>query len=131
MPDLREPEVVRFERPSHVETAVLQAQIGCVGRHIDHCDNIADLFDSAGLKLHMATHAPATRVEDRAVPRIARRMRHWIGQLRGRSDTAVVDRTVGMIDRYGLRCLLAYWGTGVLGEVMAIKRRRPQVKAIL
>jgi hypothetical protein len=52
-------------------------------------------------------------------------------QLCGTGDAQYLDDLLGFLDDNEVGCLLSYWGIGVLGDLRAVRRHRPDVKIIL
>ena len=114
-------------------------RLGYLGRRIDHCDNAIRLFESIGIRLHVLPdsstwgvyNSPPAPVAWRPASTLWRGMARLADQIGGTRHTGYADDLVALIDREDLACLIAYWGTGIVGDIIAIKRRRPRVKVIL
>lgn len=114
-------------------------RMGYLGPRIDHCDNIVGLFDAAGSRLPVLVDSASWGVADQ-VPRalawtptaaVWRKAARLHSQLCGTHHAGYVQSLLEQIDREKPDCLLAYWGTWVLGDILAVKRHRPGVKVIL
>lgn len=84
-----------------------------------------------GVQVHWLpdSHSP----EDEEDPRPAAR-KAWFRLaegLFGTADSAFLDRALRVIDEAGIQMVVAYWGTGPLSDILAIKRARPAVKVVL
>jgi hypothetical protein len=113
--------------------------IGYLGGRNDHLENVTRLLGSVGCPV--AALPTSTSKEMRRDPPVLvgwkpastlwRKGSRVVGQLSGTRDSHYVRSVVDLVDRNELDCVIAYWSTEMLGDLMAIKKMRPQVKLIL
>jgi hypothetical protein len=112
--------------------------IAYLGPPIDHCRNLELLWKSRGLGLvtiadSLSWPGSAGSSRDKLASRgkLASRIARLRAQVQGTRDEDYLAYALGAIDEHKVRCVLAYWGTGPLADIKALKQRRPEVKFIL
>jgi hypothetical protein len=113
--------------------------IGYLGGRNDHLENVTRLLGSVGCPVtalptstskEMRRDPPAL-VGWKPASIVWRKGSRVRNQLSGTRDSHYVRSVVELIDRNALDCVIAYWSTEMLGDLMAIKKIRPRVKLIL
>lgn len=64
-------------------------------------------------------------------PTLRQKLQRGLDQLTRTRDQAFLDTTCRQLDEQQTDVLIAYWGTGPLADITAIKRLRPRVKIVL
>jgi hypothetical protein len=114
-------------------------KIGYLGRELHHGENLAALLASAGQDVTLCADSmsagacamPATTFVAPGLRSVLQRSRRVVWQLRGTGDRDYLRNLLRSLDRHRVDCLLAYWGTGVLGDIIAVKRHRPAIRVVL
>jgi len=113
--------------------------IGYLGGKSDHWENITRLMasvDKPVVALPTSTSSPEFRhtpgvLSWKPASTLHRKGTRILGQLHGTRNGNYVRTVLELIDTHGLDCVVAYWSTEMLGDLMAIKKLRPRVKLIL
>lgn len=114
-------------------------RVGYLGGKTDHCENITRLMASAGMELPVVVDSANWGIYKQP-PRgwgwspasgVWRKSTRARNQLWGTRHAAYAEHVAEVIDRHGLNCILAYWSSALLGDLMAVKRMRPGVKVVL
>src|SRR4051812_8576898 len=108
-------------------------QFGYLGKPAEHSDNLARLMVAVGKRVAVLPDSLSSGVYDvprsrweRLLPRRLGRRASWArNQIFGTSDAEYVRRTLERLDEHRVNCLIAYWGTRPIGDVIAVKRHRP------
>jgi hypothetical protein len=107
--------------------------VAYVGDREDHRANFVWLIQNAGRRA--ATFDDSVtfvgRPRQRGLVGLVRHLRRWHDQWFGTSDRHYVDYLLTEIDTLNVGCLIGYWGTRPLGDLIAVKRRRPEVSVVL
>jgi hypothetical protein len=113
--------------------------IGYLGGRNDHLENVTRLLGSVGCPVTALPTStskemhrkPPLPVRWKPASTLWRKGMRVIGQLSGTRDSHYVRRVIELVDENELDCVVAYWSTEMLGDLMAIKKMRPQLKLIL
>lgn len=120
-------------------THVPVRRIGYLGAtNDDHSQNFIHLVESAGGQVcamrdsqASGCYAPPDWVNWKPTRIAWQRSRRILDQLTGTRDASHIERLLNAIDRNRLEYLVAYWGTRPMGDIIAIKKCRPDLKIIL
>ena len=110
-----------------------------LGKASDHRDNFASLARSAGADICSISDSvsagvyASTRAEENAPPpgRFRSKLARLKSQLYGINDPRYIGNLVRELDKYEVDSLVAFWGTAVLGDIIAVKRLRPRTRVFL
>jgi glycosyltransferase involved in cell wall biosynthesis len=113
--------------------------IGYLGRSVDHLRNLTLLLDSTHrevVELPVSSKLPGFNRTPallgwKPASMLWRRGHRVLEQLHGTHDQDFIRMVSQVVDEHELDCVIAYWSTQKLGDLMAIKRVRPKVKLIL
>lgn len=109
---------------------------GYLGREQHHGENLVELFRSQGRTIALLPDSMSAGVcglsdSDRPLRSAIERTRRVFWQLRGTRHPEYVRELLHRLDTHRVECLLGYWGTGVIGDLIAVKRHRPATRVIL
>jgi hypothetical protein len=102
--------------------------IGYLGPSDDHAHNLELLAGSHGVRL---IYLPDSVSWASARGARASRAKRALVQLSGTRDALYLQNTTGLIDREGIRSIVAFWGTLPLPDLVSLKRARPHVRLVL
>jgi hypothetical protein len=106
-------------------------------RNPEQCGNFAGLLDAAGMECFTIASSESSEVYamslpgiPRAASRLAGKGLRVVSQVAGTVSRGYVESVVDVIDRQRLTHVVAFWGTGPIADILAIKKARPRVKVI-
>lgn len=116
-----------------MHTLLRTAVIGYLGATGDHRLNFVRLLRAAGREPPCFDDSVTFRVarDGRRAAGLAGRLGRAADQWFGTWDAEYVEYLVAGIDAAQVDCLVGYWGTDPLGDLIAVKRRRPNLKVVL
>src|SRR3954464_952165 len=109
-------------------TGLERIRIGYLGKPAEHAENFARLMGAVAKTVAVLPDSLSSGVYDRSRGRWGRLLPNglWRGGHRAvdhpfcTGDAEYVRRTVERLDEEGVNCLIAYWGTRPIGDVIAI-----------
>lgn len=117
-------------------SAVRVAYLGPT-RNAEQCGNFAALLEAAGMECFPIRSSESSDVYSvslpalpRAASRLAGRGLRFVSQIIGTVRRDYVDSVIETIDDQRLTHIVAFWGTGPIADILAIKKARPKVKVI-
>ncbi len=123
-------------RPIGVHNDLGLAYLGDPGSH--HCENFLRLMKSAGQSVHtlqdsLSSAASSSR-PGKSISSFAhgwKQITRLRSQLFGTGDREYIHRLVQEVDANQVRTVVAFWGTHVIADIVALHRRRPHVRIVL
>lgn len=114
-------------------------RIGYLGPPIDHRESLIHLFESAVPTLTILNDSitQGIYVDSSGKPTrnanatLSGRIKRFRYQLRGTSHPEYLSKLAAQIDAARINCIIGYWGTQILGDLIAVKKRRPNVVTLL
>jgi hypothetical protein len=112
--------------------SILGRRVAFLGRNEDHRANFLQLLRSAPEETACFDDS-VTFFRRQGLSRSGplARIRRWRDQLYGTDDWPYLDYILGGIDSAKIDCVVGYWGTRPLADLIAIKRNRPHVRVVL
>jgi hypothetical protein len=116
--------------------------IAYLGQMSHHAENLAILLRSQGLGLHLIEDSVSQGVYNQSKfpsrgTLVNPLFRNWakacraFSQLYGTFDETYCKQLTNQIDECKIDCVLAYWGTNPLADIVFLKRARPGTRIIL
>jgi|GEM_PF-2213687 len=115
--------------------------IAFLGQPTHHGENVAILLKSRGLEIHNLEDSPgygvygrtefSSRGRNGVFSRAWQKARRTYSQLHGTFDEDYCAYLLKRVDDGEIDCILAYWGTNPLADIVFLKRYRPHIKIIL
>ncbi len=133
------------ERPETLEPpaaapVVLDRRVraGYLGAKTDHCENITRLFATMESDLVYLPDSvtwgmykrPPTALNWPPAKTLWKKSTRLASQFRGTRHRPYLNDVLEQIDTHDLNCIIAYWGTAMIGDMIAIKKMRPDIKII-
>src|SRR5947209_7115663 len=95
--------------------------IGYFGRRCDHLDNFLYLMEAAGGRPWVIEESLSNGLGGAtSFGRLWKKVSRVGGQLWGTRNRRFVDGVLEALDEHRARCLVVYWGTQPLGDVISI-----------
>jgi hypothetical protein len=107
-------------------------------KNSEQCENFVTLMRFAGKRVcvfessvYGSSYDPPRRLSREPLASLWRKGTRVYSQRFGTTSKSYLDRLGGFLEEEGVNCIVAFWGTGPLADIIAIKKARPEIRILL